>query len=645
MASTFNIEKLEESNYGGWWIHMKSLLIHSDLWGYVCGEIVKPEDGVGQIEWNRKDQKALSSIFLCMKSDQLSLVKNCVTSREAWVKLEEKFQPRGPSTKVLLFRRILSTKMNVGQTMNEHLKIFNETTNKLHEIDVNIPDEILVIILLSSLPEDYESFVVAMESRDSLPSLAVLNNKLLEEFERRTSRIRLEDSQEVFLSRNVQKSLKINEDGKILKRIKCFKCGKAGHIARDCFSKSSKSNAMLHGSNSYNLSSETWVLDSGATCHMCCTRKNEVTFRNHKERIELAGGYHIFSEGICHIKLETNNGETIDLKEVLFVPDLKFNFISIAKLAENKQFATFDDTYVKVRDIQERVVLNGHRNGNLYVCETKANMVHESKAYRLLDIKTGKLYKCRDVKFLEDSVENNSEYDIFPKVWLSEDSFSELSTKEIQKEPNHQHIVLPISESSENNIDLDPREINEAESENEPEDDVNYRVLRSGKRIRLNNVLSKENNVICPKDFAEAVAVPESDKWIKAMENEFQALMSKDTWELVRKPENERVLKNKWVYTVKQDKEGKFDRLTRYATVRTVLALAVEYKLFVHQLDVTTAYLNGTIDEDIFMEQPKGFEDPDNPDMVCKLKKSIYGLKQSGRMWNEKLDAMCIRDE
>ena len=82
-----------------------------------------------------------------------------------------------------------------------------------------------------------------------------------------------------------------------------------------------------------------------------------------------------------------------------------------------------------------------------------------------------------------------------------------------------------------------------------------------------------------------------------------------------------------------------FSPVARYTSLRSLLALANAHDLEVHQMDVKTAFLNSSLDCDIYMSQPEGFVDPDKPEHVCKLKKSIYGLKQSARCWNATLDA------
>ena len=74
--------------------------------------------------------------------------------------------------------------------------------------------------------------------------------------------------------------------------------------------------------------------------------------------------------------------------------------------------------------------------------------------------------------------------------------------------------------------------------------------------------------------------------------------------------------------------------VARYVSIRSVLAIANEMDLEVHQMDVRSAFLNGSLEEEIYMAQPEGYVDKQRPDLVCKLKKSLYGLKQSARCWN-----------
>lgn len=80
-----------------------------------------------------------------------------------------------------------------------------------------------------------------------------------------------------------------------------------------------------------------------------------------------------------------------------------------------------------------------------------------------------------------------------------------------------------------------------------------------------------------------------------------------------------------------------FASVSRMESLRAILHIAAVNDWEIHQMDVKTAFLHGTLDEDIYMEQPEGMEEPGKEDWVAKLEKSLYGLKQAGRMWMQKL--------
>jgi len=175
---------------------------------------------------------------------------------------------------------------------------------------------------------------------------------------------------------------------------------------------------------------------------------------------------------------------------------------------------------------------------------------------------------------------------------------------------------------------------------------------------RYSSYSSKE---ICdPWTYEEAISSPNVEDWKSAMEEEMKSLNEQNTWDLVEKPSQGKVLGNKWVFKTKLNSDGTvarpkarlvikgylqrygvdftetFSSVCRYETLRAILAIAAERKLQMKQLDVKTAFLYGDLDEEVFMDQPKGFENLDFPSYVCKLKKSLYGLKQAPRCWSNK---------
>ena len=158
-----------------------------------------------------------------------------------------------------------------------------------------------------------------------------------------------------------------------------------------------------------------------------------------------------------------------------------------------------------------------------------------------------------------------------------------------------------------------------------------------------------------PKCIEEAL---KSKEWKEAADSEYQSLMDNGTWNLVKLPDGRKPVGCKWIFKTKCTSEGKIERykarpvtkgytqkpgedydqmfspVARYSSIRALLAFAVQNNMIIHQMDVVTAFLNGTLDEEIYMEQPPGYIMEGKENLVCELKRSLYGLKQSSRCWN-----------
>jgi len=172
-----------------------------------------------------------------------------------------------------------------------------------------------------------------------------------------------------------------------------------------------------------------------------------------------------------------------------------------------------------------------------------------------------------------------------------------------------------------------------------------------------------------PITYQEAITSPEGPQWKKAMDEEISSLQDNDTYELTTLPETRTAVGGRWVYQVKPGPNGKekfkaryvakgysqvknidyretFAPTARMSTLRALLDVAVQKDMVIHQMDVKTAYLHADIDHEIYVEQPEGYEEKDSAGNVlyCKLKKSLYGLKQSGRMWNSVIHNFFISE-
>ncbi|CAL2268742.1 unnamed protein product [Prunus armeniaca] len=146
------------------------------------------------------------------------------------------------------------------------------------------------------------------------------------------------------------------------------------------------------------------------------------------------------------------------------------------------------------------------------------------------------------------------------------------------------------------------------------------------------------------------------------MDEEIRVIKKNRTWELVDRPKSKDIIGLKWVYKTKFNEDGSiqkhkarlvakgysqqpgidfnetFTPVVRMETIRTILALAAQLKTKVYQLDVKSAFLNGELEEEVYVEQPQGYVEKGREDKVYRLRKALYGLKQAPRAWNNKID-------
>ncbi|GKB26844.1 retrotransposon protein, putative, ty1-copia subclass [Tanacetum coccineum] len=110
------------------------------------------------------------------------------------------------------------------------------------------------------------------------------------------------------------------------------------------------------------------------------------------------------------------------------------------------------------------------------------------------------------------------------------------------------------------------------------------------------------------------------------------------TWMVLYTPINSSLVAKGYTQLYGVDYEETFSSVANIKTIRILISIAAYYDYEIWQMDVKTAFLNGYLDEDIYMVQPEGFVDPNHPRKVCKLQRSIYGLKQASRSWNKRFD-------
>jgi len=142
------VEYLSRDNYDSWSLQVEAILVKADLWGYVSGELVKPEITAGttnaaatqaaQDLWIKQDRKARADLILCIHPSGLSEIRECTTSHEIWVKLRNIYASTGPACKASLLKQLILQKLSDDGDLRDHLSNFFHTVAKLNEMGVQI---------------------------------------------------------------------------------------------------------------------------------------------------------------------------------------------------------------------------------------------------------------------------------------------------------------------------------------------------------------------------------------------------------------------------------------------------------------------------------------------------------------------------
>ena len=318
-------------------------------------------------------------------------------------------------------------------------------------------------------------------------------------------------------------------------------------------------------------------------------------------------------------------------------------------------------SYLRIFGCRCYILVNGKSNIGKFDSRSDEGIFlgysDRSKAYRVFNKRTLVVEESIHVKFIErqthrgDPILNTSENIEPPSLSTEQEELNPLEDDEkIQTEDALKQINVPQSWNF---------------SKNHPSSNVLGNV---GDRIQTRSRLREDLNVaftsqIEPHNADDAFREVE---WVNAMHEELEQFERNGVWKLVPRPKHHNVIGTKWIFKNKLNEEGKIVRnkarlvaqgyvqeegidyeetyapVARLDAIRLLLSFACanDFKLF--QMDVKSAFLNGIIKEEVYVEQPPRFEDADHPDWVYRLHKAVYGLKQAPRAWYEKLSSFLI---
>jgi transposase InsO family protein len=371
---TLKIAKLTNSNYQTWKFKVELLLIKDDLWDVVVKD---PPDEVSA-DWQSKDRKARATIGLLIEDNQLHHVRKEATAKGTWNALKQYHERSTLSNKVNLLMKLCALKLTDGGNMETHLAQMEDLIDQLTCLGETLVEQLTVALFLSSLPDSYSTLITALETRPEADlTVELVKNKLMEEFKRRNESSYSTSNQDQKAMKAIQSSNKIADGGKSTTNYKqssqvCLFCKKPNHIKRECRkylewkrkNPDHKAKAITQddGEEDHDVhacfrtgdtdSRDAWYTDSGASSHMCSNRNFFVELNNkHKGQVVLADGQKLSTLGIgtgylnCEFDSQHNK---IKVADVLFVPQLKGNLISVRKLTERQFKVVFENDSCKI---------------------------------------------------------------------------------------------------------------------------------------------------------------------------------------------------------------------------------------------------------------------------------------------------------
>ncbi|KAI3659112.1 hypothetical protein MP638_001979 [Amoeboaphelidium occidentale] len=312
-----------------------------------------------------------------------------------------------------------------------------------------------------------------------------------------------------------------------------------------------------------------------------------------------------------------------------------------------------------------------------------------SKAYRIFCLNTRTIIISRNVVFLYDSVKSggDSTNNDFTVEDNEEDSKPDNQKSTSQLHPDNREIQSNNREFSGEVMKAKKQRIEL--QEDEPIHQLRSRDIYANLAEILRDFLQTESHHNCkivedtdhflelktamalatealpdePSSYTDALKSKYSKEWVDAINDEIKSLEDNQTWTLVHLPPGRTPIKSKWVFKLKRDSSGNiarfkarlvakgfsqqhgidyhetFSPVVKFSSLRFLLALAAQQDWEIEQVDFTTAFLNGTLDEEIYLEVPEGLQSKSTNGKVLKLTKSLYGLKQAPRQWNLALNS------
>ncbi|KAL4342366.1 hypothetical protein GQ457_08G025750 [Hibiscus cannabinus] len=484
-------------------------------------------------------------------------------------------------------------------------------------------------------------------------------------------------------------------------------CGQLGHVEKICKSSQQQGEAndaqnpqddeQMFVASCFTTSSstETWLIDSGCTNHMSYDRGIfKELHQTVVSRVKIGNWAYINVEGKGIVAIEGHTSLKF-ISDVLYVPEINQNLLSVAQLLEKGYKVLFEDKKCIIKDAKNKDVFNIQMKDKSFVLdfmqEEQADVHKEESHTMLWHGRLGHFHHAaiffmkknnlaKGLPQLEKELHayvggpikmpslNGSKYyiafiDDFARFcWIYFMKFkSEVADifwkfkAYVETQSGCKMQVIKSDNGTEYTSEKFNKFCQDAGIEHQ---------LTAPYTPQQNGVVERKNRTIM--DMVRVRKAASDKKWMNTMKEELNMIEKNQTWELVDRPNHKKAIGVKWVYRTKLNPDGSvhkykarlvvkgyaqmfgvdfsetFSPVARMDTVRLLLALSAQKGWLVHQMDVKSAFLNGYLKEEIFIEQPQGFTVQGEDEKVYRLKKTLYGLKQAPRSWYSQIDAYLL---
>nr|GEW31295.1 zinc finger, CCHC-type [Tanacetum cinerariifolium] len=635
-------------------------------------------------KWDNDDYVCRCLILNGMTDSLFDIYQNVDTSKELWDTLEAKYMAEDASSKKFFVSNFINYKMNdsrpVLQQYNELLRILGRFTQ--HKM--NMDESIKVSCIIDKLPPSWKDFKHTLKHLKEKLTLVELGSYLCIE-----ESLRAQDNDTPKGNNVAGPSVK--------PKVTCWKCEKPGHLKKDCedgnvgnrangsSTKGSEDGSFnpLKGQSMFNKSfqiyyvtyvSETffvqdddvaWWVDSGATVHVC---KDRCWFKTY-ESLNDGSILHMGNESTAFVHrrgcvdLRFSSKKVVFLLNVLHVPNIRKNLV-LNIILNNCGYEQVIESNKFVLSKHSVFIGFGYLSNQLF----RLNIVSDNIGSAFMS--TSKLndlilWHARlghvHFKRMQDMSKDSDLCDLHATPSLG----------------NKKNFVTFIDDASRfcyvyllhsNDEALDKFKVFKTKVELQQESLIKrFRTDRVGV---INSIIELRDAIFDEHRFS---SVPRPSQrsldvafWKEAINDKMDSIMGNNTWVLIDLPPCCRPLGCKWILKRKLKVDGTvetfkarlviqgfnqksgiyyFDTyapVARIITIRLLIFMASIHNLIIHQMDMKTTFLNGDLEEEVYMNQPLGFIMPGNKNKVCKLIKSLYGLKHASKQWHQKFNEVVL---